>query len=121
MARAERIVAVLAVGIGLLVLYQVFAAALFPPRGNEGEPISVPNPATVYDPVTSEALPDGFRQLLPRDGIAPVYEPRFVPAESAWSQPLGRAIPTPSRSTSRRRRQRHGRRDARRGRRPALR
>lgn len=83
MARAEGIVGVLAVGIGLLVLYQVFAPALFAPRGNEGEPIDVPHPATVYDPVTSEPLPDGFRQLLPRDGIAPVYEPRFVSAESA--------------------------------------
>ncbi len=33
-----------------------------------------------YNPVTAgEKLPDGFRQLLPRDGIAPVYEPEFVP------------------------------------------
>ncbi len=32
-----------------------------------------------YNPVTAgEQLPDGFRQLLPRDGIAPVYEPEFV-------------------------------------------
>lgn len=34
-----------------------------------------------YDPVTAgEPLPDGFRQLLPRDGIQPIYDPRFVPA-----------------------------------------
>lgn len=43
-------------------------------------------PADAYNPVTAgETLPDGFRQLLPRDAIAPVYDPAFVPAgESGW-------------------------------------
>lgn len=32
-----------------------------------------------YNPVTAgERLPEGFRQLLPRDAIAPVYDPDFV-------------------------------------------
>ena len=45
------------------------------------------DPGGVYDPVVAgERLPDGFRQLLPRDGIPPVYEPTFVEA-SATSWP----------------------------------
>ena len=40
-----------------------------------------------YNPVmTGETLPEGFRQLLPRDAIAPVYEPRFVAADrTGWA------------------------------------
>ncbi len=40
-----------------------------------------------YDPVTAgEPLPDGFRQLLPRDGIQPIYDPQFVAAADAdWA------------------------------------
>jgi hypothetical protein len=39
-----------------------------------------------FNPVTAgEALPDGFRQLLPRDSISPVYDPTFVAADAvAW-------------------------------------
>jgi hypothetical protein len=34
-----------------------------------------------YNPVTAgERLPDGFRQLLPRDGIQPIYDPQFTSA-----------------------------------------
>lgn len=42
---------------------------------------------SAYNPVTAgESLPDGFRQLLPRDAILPVYDPRFVPATAAgWA------------------------------------
>lgn len=44
------------------------------------------NPRDAYNPVTAgEPLPDGFRQLLPRDAIMPVYDPTFVvAAESGW-------------------------------------
>ena len=36
-------------------------------------------PSDAYNPVTAgETLPDGFRQLLPRDAIKPIYEPEFV-------------------------------------------
>ena len=35
----------------------------------------------VYNPVLAgEVLPDGFRQLLPRDGIQPIYDPVFTGA-----------------------------------------
>lgn len=35
----------------------------------------------VYDPVAAgESQPDGFRQLLGRDLIKPIYEPTFVPS-----------------------------------------
>ena len=35
-----------------------------------------------YNPVTAgEPLPDGFRQVLPRDAIAPIYDPAFAPAD----------------------------------------
>ncbi len=40
-------------------------------------------PTEAYNPVTAgERLPDGFRQLLPRDAIRPVYDPQFVDAAS---------------------------------------
>lgn len=40
------------------------------------------DPSGVYNPVTAgEPLPDGFRQLLPRDAILPVYAPEFVDAD----------------------------------------
>ena len=43
--------------------------------------LDVPDPDSVYDPVRAgEPLPDGFRQVLGRDEIAPVYDPRFAAA-----------------------------------------
>lgn len=43
--------------------------------------VDVPNPNSVYDPVRSGVpVPAGFRQLLPRDAINPVYVPTFVAA-----------------------------------------
>ena len=37
-----------------------------------------------YNPVIAgELLPDGFRQLLPRDAIAPIYNPQFVSSDLA--------------------------------------
>ncbi len=45
---------------------------------------SVIDPEAVYDPVRAgEQLPAGFRQLLPRDAIRPIYDPAFVAAEEA--------------------------------------
>lgn len=45
------------------------------------------DPGDAYNPVAAgERLPDGFRQLLPRDAIRPVYDPVFVPASAiGWS------------------------------------
>lgn len=49
------------------------------------DPTSI-DPGAVYDPVSAgETLPAGFRQLLARDSILPVYEPEFVEASaSPW-------------------------------------
>lgn len=49
--------------------------------------VSVADPAEVFDPVdVGDPLPSGFRQLLARDAIFPVYDPKFVPAvEAGWS------------------------------------
>ena len=46
------------------------------------------DPGDVYDPVKAgETLPRGFRQLLRRDAILPVYDPTFVAADqSPWPQ-----------------------------------
>ncbi len=43
-----------------------------------------------YDPVEAgEELPDGFRQIIPRDAIRPVYDPSFVPPDSAgWDDDI---------------------------------
>ncbi len=43
--------------------------------------------AGIYDPVRAgEQTPAGYRQLLPRDAILPVYNPTFRSAESTeWS------------------------------------
>jgi hypothetical protein len=41
------------------------------------------DPSATYDPVKAgEETPRGFRQLLARDRIAPIYDPTFVSAEA---------------------------------------
>ena len=44
-------------------------------------------PEDIYDPVRAgEATPPGYRQLLPRDVILPVYNPTFRSAtDSEWA------------------------------------
>ena len=57
----------------------------FHPDGWDG-PATSP-PSDLYDPVAAgEPVPDGsFRQVLARDDIAPVYDPRFVAtADAGW-------------------------------------
>jgi hypothetical protein len=40
------------------------------------------DPNDVYDPVKAgEATPSGYRQLLRRDSILPVYDPQFTSAD----------------------------------------
>lgn len=57
-------------------------AGSFHPDGFEG--IVARPPDDLFDPVTAgEPPPDGFRQVLDRDDILPVYQPRFVPAADA--------------------------------------
>lgn len=59
------------------------------PKPSDGVPNQRADPSDVYNPVLAgERLPDGFRQLLPRDAIAPIYEPSFVAAGQVdWSGP----------------------------------
>ncbi len=47
---------------------------------------SLADPGDVYDPVKAgERLPRGFRQLLRRDAILPIYDPTFLPAgQTTW-------------------------------------
>jgi hypothetical protein len=50
---------------------------------NSVEPADRADPEEVYDPTEDSAsLPDGYRQLLDRDQIEPVYEPRFTDVEA---------------------------------------
>ena len=48
----------------------------------EAPSAELPDPGDVYDPVRAgESLPEGYRQVLGRDMIHPVYDPVFVAAE----------------------------------------
>lgn len=74
---------------GLMAIALVFALA----SGGPDRPavIETPgelaNPTQVYDPVAAgETLPSGYRQLLGRDSILPVYEPAFASAgQTEWA------------------------------------
>lgn len=48
---------------------------------------AAPDPNQIYDPVQAgDPLPRGFRQLLSRDVIRPIYEPEFVTAgATTWN------------------------------------
>ncbi len=48
------------------------------------------DPEEVYDPFTAgEELPSGYRQLIRRDDIRPIYDPTYVPAaEADWPDEL---------------------------------
>lgn len=58
--------------------------AALPPRLD----LDVPDPDSVYDPFfAGEELPDGYRQTLVRDAIAPVYDPMFTTADGVdWPE-----------------------------------
>jgi hypothetical protein len=79
--------------LGALALVAVVYAATVTGRGPTivsvpgGDPV---NPQEVYDPFEAgEDLPSGYRQLLRRDVIAPVYDPSYVPAaQSGWEDDL---------------------------------
>ena len=73
------------VGIGFLVVLTFWAFA--PQSTHTGTSPGVRVGSTeAYNPVVAgERLPEGFRQLLPRDAIAPIYEPVFVAGDLiAW-------------------------------------
>ncbi len=55
------------------------------PAESTVEPV---DPGAVYDPVLAgEPLPEGYRQLLDRDQIAPIYNPEFTtPDQVDWPE-----------------------------------
>ena len=57
------------------------------PSSTSGPGTTTTNPVSRYDPVAAgETLPEGYRELLPRDAIRPVYRPTFVrAADVAWN------------------------------------
>jgi hypothetical protein len=70
-------------GAGILIVALVAALALLGPQRPETTESLGPlaDPDEVYNPVwAGEPTPPGFRQLLGRDSILPVYEPDFAPA-----------------------------------------
>ena len=88
--RVERRMKQLAVGALVLTLGLVVLLGATLLVGTPSRPESTPllgtlaDPDSVFDPVRAgDPLPPGFRQLLPRDGILPVYDPQFVAAEEA--------------------------------------
>lgn len=69
--------------LGPFALVLVTIWAFTPPDTTEVAAGVRVGPGDAYNPVAAgESLPDGFRQLLPRDAIAPVYDPQFVSAEA---------------------------------------
>lgn len=66
--------------IAVLVLV-VVGSALSPSEPGDPAALETPDPDDVYDPVRAgEELPNGYRPLLARDRIRPVYDPQFAAA-----------------------------------------
>ena len=64
----------------------VFIATLLLRSGSDTLTVEAIGLDRIYNPAQSgENLPNGFRELLPRDAILPIYDPRFVSAaECPW-------------------------------------
>lgn len=73
--------------LGALAVVAVLASVVI--WAGRGDP-SLPSPGAVYDPVAAgETLPDGYRPLLWRDQIEPIYDPQFTdPAGVDWPQEM---------------------------------
>lgn len=71
---------------GIVALVAVTVWAFSSPPTDQGAAGVRADPGDVYNPVLAgEVLPDGFRQLLPRDAILPIYDPEFATAAGvAW-------------------------------------
>ena len=72
------------IGLGLFGAWLARSGAAGPSQVAlvESEPPPPVDIAAVYDPFTAgDPLPDGFRQLLDRDQIEPVYDPQFTTAD----------------------------------------
>jgi hypothetical protein len=77
----------LGLGLALFLLVGAVAAFRAPTRPEATEELgTLARLQDTYDPVRAgEPLPGGFRQLLARDAILPIYDPEFVSAaDSGW-------------------------------------
>ena len=88
--------------LGLAVLVTAVAVALTGAPSETDDPLTQPtasvvtatriDPTKAYDPVRAgESVPPGFRQLLNRDQILPVYDPVFTSA-SLVDWPVGMLV-----------------------------
>jgi len=77
---AKVVLVLLAAGLGM------FVASWLVGTTDENPAIEVKVPSGLYNPVSAgEELPTGFRQLLARDAIRPIYDPTFRSAdETSW-------------------------------------
>ncbi len=67
------------IALGTLALAALTFWAFAPSPSQSSEPGIRVGAGDAYNPVAAgERLPEGFRQLLPRDAIAPVYDPEFL-------------------------------------------
>jgi hypothetical protein len=76
---------------GLLTLVFVGGVlVLSDPQELEPRPLTLANPDLTYDPLgAGEDLPAGYRQLLDRDQIAPIYNPEFTtPDHVDWPREM---------------------------------
>jgi hypothetical protein len=83
-----RLGAYILVTVGLFALVRASVTSGTGPRPEETAELGrLADPGETYDPVRAgEALPAGFRQLLRRDAILPIYDPVFLPTfQSDWA------------------------------------
>ena len=89
MKQHQTLLAITAAGVLLVAL---FAGVLLTstPQDNPPPQLLLANPDLTYDPVeAAEDLPSGYRQVLNRDQIAPIYNPEFVaPAQVDWPEEM---------------------------------
>lgn len=82
MDRVWTIVVAVAVVVAIVVLF--VNGPLAPPRVAEPPNTEPPPISEIFDPVRAgEPVSSGFRQLLARDSIAPIYDPVHVEADQA--------------------------------------
>lgn len=74
--------------IGAVIVVSLLIGSIFPGQSRRDGASGIPlaNPDNVYNPERAgEPLPSGYRPLLYRDAIAPIYDPEFVPVtEVNW-------------------------------------
>jgi len=79
----KQLALVVVVGVVVLGVVAVLRIGRSEPQPEAaGSALSAVDPGSAYDPVRSgEPTPQGFRQLLARDQIQPIYDPTFTSAD----------------------------------------